>query len=88
MQIFAFCSPILSFVWNLLDSRICDYTITCKSCSQSIPAPVQTMPDTWIIAECPLCGDRRAYLPPDIFRGRLSHLLLSKKPVKSEPRFR
>jgi hypothetical protein len=46
------------------------------------------MPDTWIVAECPLCGERRSYLPPDIFRGRLSHLLLSRKPVKAEKRFR
>lgn len=36
---------------------------------------VQTMPDTWIVAECPLCGERRRYLPTDIFRGRLSQKL-------------
>ena len=42
-----------------------------------------TMPDTWIIAECPLCGERRAYLPGDIFRGRLSFRLM-RKPVRSE----
>ena len=47
-----------------------------------------TMPDAWIVVECPLCGERRSYLPPEIFRGRLSHLLLLKKPVKSEARFR
>jgi hypothetical protein len=69
-------------VWNLPEARLCDYTIRCKGCGENIPAPVQTMPDTWIIAECPLCGERRGYLPPDIFRGRLSYLL--KKPVKSE----
>jgi hypothetical protein len=69
-------------------SRIFDYTIRCKECGESIPAPVETMPDTWIIAVCPLCGEKRAYLPPDIFRGRLSHLLLSKKPVRPERRFR
>jgi hypothetical protein len=30
------------------------------------------MPDAWIIAECPLCHERRRYLPAEIFRGRLS----------------
>lgn len=62
-------------MWNLPASTICDYTLRCKRCAENIPAPVQTMPDTWIIAECPLCGERRLYLPTDIFRGRLSHRL-------------
>ena len=86
--VFAFCSPILTLVFNLPQARQCDFTIRCKKCSENIPAPVGTMPDTWIVAECPLCGERRSYLPPEIFRGRLSHLLLSRKPVKSEARFR
>ena len=73
-------------VWQLPESRICDYTVRCKGCGENIPAPVMTMPDTWIIADCPLCHQRRAYLPPEIFQGRLSHLLLSRKPVKSEHR--
>jgi len=34
------------------------------------------MPDTWIVAECALCGERRRYLPNDIFRGRLSDRLM------------
>jgi hypothetical protein len=42
-------------VFNLLESRLCDYTVRCKGCSENISAPVQTMPDTWNIAECPLC---------------------------------
>jgi hypothetical protein len=36
------------------------------------------MPDSWIIAECPLCGEKRRYLPADIFRGRLSSRLMQK----------
>jgi len=59
---------------------VCDYTVRCKGCGENIPAPVQAMPDTWIVAECPLCRERRRYLPPDIFRGRLSHRL-GKKPA-------
>lgn len=88
MHIFAFYSPYTGPVWNLPEIRNCDFTVTCKSCGQNIPAPVKTMPDTWIVADCPLCGNRRAYLPPEIFRGRLSHLLSPKKPVKSEPKIR
>jgi hypothetical protein len=30
------------------------------------------MPDTWIIAACPICGSKYRYLPADLFRGRLS----------------
>lgn len=62
-------------VFNQPEFRLCDFTIRCKGCGENIPAPVATMPDSWIIAECPLCGERRAYLPPEIFRGRLSHKL-------------
>ena len=84
-RLFAYTVP----VWNLPETRICDYTIRCKGCGENIPAPVMTMPDTWIVAECTLCGQRRSYLPTDIFRGRLSHLLLpSRKPPKSESRYR
>lgn len=88
VDIFVFCSPILFIVWQLPQSRICDFTVRCKGCGENIPAPVETMPDTWIVAECPLCRQRRSYLPPDIFRGRLSPFLLSRKPVISESRFR
>jgi len=54
------------------------FVIACKGCQQNIPAPVESMPDSWIIADCPLCGAKRRYLPADIFQGRLSHDLLAK----------
>jgi hypothetical protein len=53
------------------------FVILCKECHQNIPAPVETMPDSWIIAACPLCGEQRRYLPVDIFQGRLSHDFLA-----------
>jgi hypothetical protein len=59
-------------VFNIPDSRLCDFTVRCKGCGENIPAPVLTMPDTWIVAVCPLCADRRRYLPADLFRGKLS----------------
>jgi hypothetical protein len=52
--------------------RLHDFVITCKRCKKNIAAPIQTMPDTWIIAQCPLCGEKRRYLPAEIFKGRLS----------------
>jgi hypothetical protein len=54
-------------------SRICNFVITCKRCRENIAAPVETMPDGWIIHTCPLCGERRRYLPAEIFKGRLSY---------------
>ncbi len=54
---------------------ICDFTVRCKGCGENIPAPVRTLPDSWIVAECALCGERRRYLPSEIFRGRLSQRL-------------
>ena len=56
------------------------FVVNCKGCQQNIAAPVQTLPDSWIVAECPLCGEKRRYLPADIFQGRISHDLLSKPP--------
>ena len=78
---FAFSSPILPFVFNLPESRRCDFTIRCKKCGENIPAPVGTLPDTWIAAQCPLCGEKRNYLPSEIFRGKLSYKL-GPKPVR------
>jgi hypothetical protein len=43
-----------------------------RAAMKNVPAPIETMPDTWIIAACPLCGAKRRYLPRDVFRGRLS----------------
>jgi hypothetical protein len=62
-------------MFNFPPSHRCDFTIRCKGCGENIPAPVLTLPDTWIVAACPLCGQKRRYLPSEIFRGNLSHLL-------------
>ncbi len=64
-------------VFLLPPPRVRDFTIFCKGCGANIPAPVETMPASWIVAQCPLRGDKRRYLPGDIFRGRLSKLLTS-----------
>jgi hypothetical protein len=69
-------------MFNLPSPCLCDFTVCCKGCFQNVPAPVGTLPDSWIIAKCPLCGEKRRYLPSEIFRGRLSPRL-GPKPVQS-----
>jgi hypothetical protein len=66
------------FMFNSPTRGVHPFVMVCKGCQQNIPAPVQTMPDSWIIADCTLCGAKRRYLPADIFQGRLSHDLLAK----------
>lgn len=73
-----FCFAYTVSMWNLPQSRLCDFAIRCKGCSETIPAPVATVPDTSFVAVCPLCGEKRRYLPPDVFRGKLSHRLKGK----------
>ena len=73
--IFAFYFPILALLFNLPQTRHCDFTIHCKKCGKNIPVLVGTMPDSWIAAECPLCREKRSYLPSEIFKGKLSYRL-------------
>lgn len=86
MDIFALYSPILFPCSTAQHPASIPFVIICKCCQQNIPGLVQTLPDSWIVAECPLCGEKRRYLPADTFRGRLSHDLLMKPPRISDRR--
>jgi len=77
VEIFSFCSPILVQMFHA-PSGLYPFVVACKECRRNIPAPVETLPDSWIIAKCPLCEEQRRYLPTDIFQGRLSHELIGK----------
>ena len=79
---FAFYSPILGSMFGEPPARFCDFAVTCKGCGECVPAPVETMPSSWIIAQCPLCNEKNQYVPPDIYRGKLS-MKLTRKPVRS-----
>ena len=79
---FAFSSPILGSMFGGAPARFCDFAVTCKGCGECVPAPVETMPSSWIIAQCPLCNEKNQYVPPDIYRGKLS-MKLTRKPVRS-----
>jgi hypothetical protein len=70
------------FIFQGLTAAVHPFVIACKGCHQNIPAPVETMPDSWIIAHCQLCKEKRRYLPAEKFSGRVPHDLL-RKPVRS-----
>lgn len=72
VEIFVLSSPILLSMFHAPASAIHDFTICCQACGENVPAPVETIPDCWVIAECPLCRTKRRFLPAEIFRGRLS----------------
>jgi hypothetical protein len=43
-------------VWQLPETRLCDYTVCCKSCGENIPAPVMTMPEPGLLPTV-LCAE-------------------------------
>jgi hypothetical protein len=82
VDIFAFYSPILDSMFVPPRGDLYPFVVRCKRCSENIPAPVETLPASWIKARCVLCGELRAYLPDEIFQGRISWKLL-RKPVRT-----
>jgi hypothetical protein len=44
--------------------------LRCKGCREAIPIGV--MPTAHIVRTCPLCGERRRYLPEEAFHGHPS----------------
>lgn len=74
-------SPFIRLIWFpcFPEERIWDYVICCKRCGRNIAAPMETMPDQYFVAVCPLCGARRNYLRAELFKGRLSYELIPKR---------
>ena len=70
---------MLSVMFHAPTVQVWDYVIRCKQCGRNIPAPVETMPDQYFVATCPLCGARRNYLPAELFQGRLSYELIRRR---------
>ena len=56
-------------VFLLPSSRVHDFTICCKGCGANIPAPVETMPSSWIVTQCPLCGTSAGICPATFSGG-------------------
>jgi endogenous inhibitor of DNA gyrase (YacG/DUF329 family) len=53
------------------------FVVECKRCRRDVPARVTEFPFQPIVVPCPLCGDRRHYLPAEVFLGR-SHYLVTR----------
>ena len=75
---------IFAYAVSMLPDRVSwrDFVIRCKGCGENIPAPVETLPASWIATRFPLCGEHRSYLPTEVFQGRVSFALV-RKPVWS-----
>ena len=80
------CVKVVLFnvLFNLPDAGLCSFTVRCKRCMENILVPVGTMPDSWVVAACPLGGAKRRYLPAEIFRCKLSHKLVMGQAYKGE----
>jgi hypothetical protein len=72
--VFAFCSPILVTMFQGLSARK-TFVVACKKCRRDVPTGVAEFPFQSIVVECPLCGEKRRYLPSEIFLGRVDQLV-------------
>jgi len=55
------------------------FVVVCKKCRRDIPTGVVEFPFQSIIVECALCGEKRRYLPSEIFLGRVDQLVIRQK---------
>jgi len=55
------------------------FVVVCKKCRRDIPTGVTEFPFQSIIVECALCGEKRRYLPSEIFLGRVDQLVMRQK---------
>lgn len=55
------------------------FVVACKKCRRDVPTGVAEFPFQSIIVECPLCGEKRRYLPSEIFLGRVDQLVSRQK---------
>ena len=51
------------------------FVVACKKCRRDIPTGVGDFPFQSIVVECPLCGEKRRYLPSEVFLGRVDQLV-------------
>jgi hypothetical protein len=51
------------------------FVVECKRCRRNVSAGVQEFPFRSIVVCCPLCGERRQYLPSDVYLGRQNQLV-------------
>jgi hypothetical protein len=51
------------------------FVVACKRCHRDIPTGVCEFPFQSITVDCSLCGEKRRYLPSEVFLGRPDHLV-------------
>ena len=71
---FAFYSPILLTMFQGPSGRK-TFVVACKKCRRDVPTGAAEFPFQSIVVECPLCGEKRRYLPSEIFLGRVDQLV-------------
>ena len=71
---FAFYSPMLLPMFQGPSARK-TFVVACKKCRRDVPTGVGEFPFPSIVVECPLCGEKRRYLPSEIFLGRVDQLV-------------
>ena len=54
------------------------FVVACKLCQRDVPACTDSFPFHSIVVPCPLCGERRKYLPSEVFLGK-PHGLVAKQ---------
>jgi len=42
------------------------FVVQCKGCRRNVPAGVAEQPNVYIAVSCPLCRERRYYLPTEV----------------------
>jgi RNase P subunit RPR2 len=55
------------------------FLVACKKCRRDVPTGVAEFPFQSIIVECTLCGEKRRYLPSEIFLGRIDQKVTRQK---------
>jgi hypothetical protein len=55
------------------------FVVACKKCRRDVPTGVAEFPFQSIIVECPLCEEKRRYLPSEVFLGRVDQLVNRQK---------
>jgi hypothetical protein len=55
------------------------FVVDCKKCRRDVPTGVSEFPFQSIVVECPLCGEKRRYLPSELFLGCVDQLVNRQK---------
>ena len=55
------------------------FVVACKKCRRDVPTGASELPLRSIIVDCPLCGEKRRYLPSEVFLGRMDQLVNRQK---------